>query len=110
MGRRSVFFKGGVIFIDKIDSVWYVLGGRPSYEGSHDGINAVNCRDVGIHLQRNVCLYTLKGDGRSLKDFNNPEKFIASFKVNILTLTGLNDWVHNTDELNKSHLTWSKKN
>ena len=104
-----MFFDGGVILLDKIDSVWYVVGGKPSFDGAYKGSKAVNCRDAGIYLQRNACMYILQSSNNLVQPLSNPEVFIAPIKVNILTLTGLYDWVHNTKNLNNSRLTWSDK-
>ncbi|MDO5651141.1 MAG: hypothetical protein Q4G13_03255 [Moraxella sp.] len=108
--RKQVLFSGGVILIDRIDNAWYVVGGKPSFNGAnHNNSKAINCRDVGVHLKRNACLYILQNNGQTSLSLDNAEEFISNIKVNVLDLTGLYDWTSNKINLDKSHLTWSNK-
>ncbi len=110
VGRQSVFFDDRVYLIDKIDGAWYVVGYRYPYKGSREGINAVNCRDVGYLINRDYdCVFSMDKSGNFPKT-NTPTYKLNDIQMNILNTTLLrNDGNPMKEFLDKSSLSWYDK-
>lgn len=90
--------------------MWYVIGYRYPYKGSREGINAVNCRDVGYLINRDYdCVFGIEKTGK-FPITNISTDRLNDIQMNILNTTLLrNDGNSMKEFLNKAKLSWVDK-